>query len=253
MRLVKAEILGERIEISAQMQLCVEEDGDLRKAMTFGGRTSRSGATHWPDWVEGAARVVLPLASLSRHALDQCPVYAFSGGGNRLVRFYKAKVVEVDAELENWTRWRSGIAKENWVGEAIEGSPASRSRPYPQDTEPEAVADTDAGCIARAISLNETLAAKKGRLTNHEVSIFAEEIEFIVESGINPFWRARLRWFMDTVAVAAQGSNGPRAWKLQKAGLSPRIPDFIEVPDELDELTEPEYFFPDGESLENVT
>lgn len=226
-------------EISANRQYVVEAPGgNFALAKTFGGRASRSGATLWPEWVQDGARKIKPLSLLTEHDIDNEVVVAFSGGGQRRVALYSASTEAVRDALAVWRKWRKFEAPEKEcppaTEEEAEAAPPRRSRLH-RRPEPELSAKTDAEWIARAISFNESCKTEGQRLTNHEVSRYAQNISFWWDegSGSNRWTATMTLWpFM---ATALDDGVGPVAWTIYEAQSScvdATGDDFVEVEEE---------------------
>ena len=98
----------EGAEISANRQFVVRDEcGGISITRHFGGRTSRSGATIWPEWIQDSAFEIKPLGCVTENDLAGERIVCFSGGGYQLgVRIYDAYSEAVKEELEKWRRWR---------------------------------------------------------------------------------------------------------------------------------------------------
>ena len=169
----------EAAEISAQQQwITRDERGYINLARHFGGRTSTSGATVWPEWLEEGSTKIKPISSITEHDLvaEGGKVVCFSGGGYNRVRIYEAESKAVLAELIIWRRWRKLQPTNLHEDETIDQeAPAMRFTKNPR-FEDEPRVGSDAAWIARAISYKEVRQIEGSRLTEHEVSRHATSL-----------------------------------------------------------------------------
>lgn len=226
-------------EISSNRQYVVGlPDGSFTLAKIFGGRTSRSGATLWPEWIQEGAMAIKPLSLLTEQDIDgKEVVVAFTGGGGwRVVTIYSATPGSVRNALEQWRQWRRGAYAERTDIDLpqADDEPPKRSRlPRLSDPEPEVVCDAD--WIARSISFNESWRVDGRRLTNHEVSRHAEAISQEWDAGSDAVrWTAKMKvWPM--MATALDQGRGPITWwlyEMEPQEHSAPAEDFVEVEEE---------------------
>ena len=207
----------ENVEISANEQWVVLRDGNVNLAQTFGGKSSRSGYTHWPEWIQEGAFPIKPLRSLTEEKLlekfEAEDVIAFSGGGSAgIVYTYHACIASVIHHLSTWRHWRD---------------------PNNTKFEPEPYCgNNDAAIIARAISFN--IGLKEGmRLTDTEVSRHSTAISKEWDEGSGNFrWNAILRiWPFQATALDHYGK--PKAWIVcsDEIQLQPEQKDILFIED----------------------
>lgn len=198
----------DNVEISNRERWVVFQEGSARLARFFGGRTSRSGYTHWPEWVEEGAFPIKPLRSLTEE-------YLLSKGGNEdiivfsgsvcsdSVYLYHATVASILHHLSTWKNWRNPDSVD------------FQEEPY--------CGSNHATIIARAVSFNVQL--KEGmRLTNTEVSRHSQSISMSWDEGSGQFrWDATLRvWPFKATSLDYFGE--PRAWFVYKEQEKPSEP-----------------------------
>jgi hypothetical protein len=243
----------EGAEISANRQFVVRDEfGEIAVARHFGGRTSNSGATVWPEWVEEGATAIKPLACITESDLTEEGVVCFSGGGLQFgVRIYRATSAAIKDELEKWRRWRRFEPSEPVQPESMgytDSPMPKRKRPFTNKEdrrfENEPIVSTDSGWIARAISYHEALNTEGTRVTEHEVSRHATEIVVKLDPEAG-----RVRWTASMkrgllVATALEYLGRPEAWKIcrqewkicrQEWEPQADFEDFIEADDPADE------------------
>ena len=221
----------EGVEISSNQQWVVDApDGGFALAKTFGWKTSRSGATLWPEWIQDGARAIKPLALLTEQDVDadNAAMAAFSGGGHSRVVLYTASTEAVRAALDQWRKWRRFESTAECL-EASEDAPPKRSR-LAWKPEPELLVRTGAEWIARAISFNESRCIEGRRLTDHEVSRHAQNITFDTESN---YWTATMKLW-PFMATALDKGSGPVVWTVYEAQPScvDTTCDFVEAEEE---------------------
>lgn len=225
----------EAAEISAQQQwITRDERGYINLARHFGGRTSTSGATVWPEWLEEGSTKIKPIYSITEHDLvaEGGKVVCFSGGGYNRVRIYEAESKAVLAELIIWRRWRKLQPTNLHEDETIDQeAPAMRFTKNPRFEDEPWVGDEDAAWIARAISYHEAKYIEETRLTEHEVSRHAVSLNMNWDEGSGADrWTATMPvWPWAATRLDREGLPG--AWFLYKQEWEPQtnFDDFEEA------------------------
>ena len=196
---------------SSRMQV-VLRDGMPEVAQTFGGNVSRSGATKWPEWVEEGSVEILALSSITKDFIlesEDETIICFVGGGHRPVVIYMAKRQDVLEKLDLWHRWRTWQPLAEITEVDRETRPANRRRGNAE----EPIVKSDAEWIARSVSYRELKRTEGVRLTDHEVSRYAEELQRCWSDATEQFsWYASMGYGWKAVANDAYGRPGP--WTL---------------------------------------
>lgn len=218
-------------EISANCQFVVEKNGRVDLARHFGGNTSNSGLTVWPEWVEEGARAIKPLSLLCNEDLEGDDVICFSGGGHALVRIYSARTNDVKEALIQWNKWRNfeplEFDHDAPKKEQTEGMPPMRCR-LPRQFDSEPSVSTDAQWVARAASFNEHRLVEGARLTNHEVSRHAQNLSVKWDPDSNASrWTATMKlWPWEATALEKNGV--PEVWILYQRQETPLADEPLE-------------------------
>ncbi len=230
----------EGAEISARQQWVVlDERGRVNLARHFGGHTSNSGATVWPEWVEEGAVKIKPLGCLTENDLSGERIVCFSGGGSRRVRIYEAKTAAVLVELRVWRRWRKLQPTHLSEDGSIDWeTPVMHFTQNPEFENEPWVGEEDAAWIARAVSYHEAKRTECARLTEHEVSRYATSltIAFDEASGADRWTAIMPIWPWAATRLDRTGSPGP--WLLYEVEFETQtnFNDFDEVEDEDEEV-----------------
>lgn len=230
----------ERAEISARQQWIVtDERGRVNLAHHFGGRTSNSGATVWPEWMEEGAIEIKPLSCITESDLTEKKIVCFSGGGYHRVRIYEAKTEAVLAELKLWRRWRKLLPTAiDETGEKDWEAPVMHFTQCPQfENEPWVGEEEDAAWIARAVSYHEAKRTEGTRLTEHEVSRYATSLSraFDEASGADRWTAIMPIWPWAATRLDRTGSPGPWFLYKQEWESQTSFDEFVEADDPSDE------------------
>ncbi len=233
----------ERAEISARRQWIVRDDGGrVNLARHFGGRTSNSGATVWPEWIEEGAVEIKSLRCLTENDLSGDRVTCFSGGGYHRVRIYEAKTAAVLVELRVWRRWRKLQPTHLSEDGSIDWeTPVMQFTQNPEFEDEPWVGNEDAAWIARAVSYHEARCTEDTRLTEHEVSRYATSltIAFDEASGADRWTAIMPSWPWAATRLDRTGRPGPwllykQEWESQTS-FDEFVFDFVEADDPSDE------------------
>ena len=198
------------LEMSSTRMQVVFFDGRPQVAQTFGGTTSRSGATEWPEWVEENAFEIFAISSIKPDfVLESESIVCFTGGGHRPVVIYTARREDVLEALDLWRKWRTWQPLAEITEVDRETMPANRRRGHAE----EPIARSDAEKIARSVSYHELRRTEGVRLTDHEISRYAEDLQRCWSDAIEQFsWYASMGFGWNAVANDVYGRPGP--WTL---------------------------------------